>query len=213
MIAEDRLHRLVGGFEADPVAVPIDLLEGRLAVLVAHGHDLPVSGLFLLLDHHEIAVGDVLLDHRIAADHEGELVVGVGPVVERQLVILLDRLDRLTGRDPADELQSLGAAGHRRIFQQLDRARHIRLAMDQPLLLQGLEVAHHAIGAFDMKMRADLPDGRPVAPPLDLAPDERVDFSLSRRQVIGLGHDICSRFGSLRVEPPAIFVHARMNIT
>ena len=48
MVAEDRLHGLVGRLEAEPVLVAVDLLERRLAVLVADGDDLAVAGLLLL---------------------------------------------------------------------------------------------------------------------------------------------------------------------
>ena len=62
--------------------------------------------------------------------------------------------------------------------------------MNQPLLLQCLEVAHDAVGALDLEMEADLADGRSVASPLNLAADEVVDFPLPRGECIQVGHGI-----------------------
>ena len=107
----DRLHGLVGRLEADPIALAEEPLQGRLAVVVADGDDLAVAGRFLALDDDVIAVGDVVLDHRVARDAEGELVVGPFPLAEAELLILLDGLDRLAGGDPADQLQPRGLGG------------------------------------------------------------------------------------------------------
>ena len=65
-VAVDRLHRLVGGLEANSIPITIDLLERRFAVFVTHGNDLTVARLLLPLDDHEVAVGDVLVDHRVS---------------------------------------------------------------------------------------------------------------------------------------------------
>src|SRR5690606_3072680 len=86
VVAVDWPHGAVGGLKTDPTALAEDPLEGRLAVVVAHRHDLAVAGLVLLLDDHEVAVGDVLLDHRLARDPQGELAAVVGPVGEGQLL-------------------------------------------------------------------------------------------------------------------------------
>src|SRR5439155_17660407 len=141
------------------------------------------------------------LDHRVALHAGGELVVRPFPRGAAELFILLDGLDRLTGGDPADQLQARGR-GARRVVEELDRARHVRLAMDQPLLLEGLQVAHHAVGALDLELEADLANRRPVTPPLDLAANEAVNLALSRRQHVEVGHVRCSEDGGTPVSRP-----------
>ena len=86
--------------------IAVDFLERRLAVFIAHRDDLAVACLFLPLDDHEVAVGDVLFDHRVARDLQREFVARLHPVGEGELFVLLDGLDRLTGGDAADELQT-----------------------------------------------------------------------------------------------------------
>src|SRR4051794_237949 len=45
LVAIDRLHRLVGGLEADAALLAEEVLERGLAVVVADGDDLAVAGL------------------------------------------------------------------------------------------------------------------------------------------------------------------------
>ena len=85
-------------------------------------------------------------------------------------------------------LTPVGRRGGGRVVEELDRPRHVRLAVDQALLLERLEVAHHPVGALDLELVADLADRRAVAPPLDLAADELVDLALARGQGFEVGH-------------------------
>ena len=98
-VAEDRFHRLVGRLETNPVPISVDFLERRFAFLVAHRDDLAVACLFLPPNDHEVAVGDVFIDHGVARDAQSELVARLHPVAEGELLVLLDRLDRLAGGD------------------------------------------------------------------------------------------------------------------
>ena len=140
-----------------------------------------------LVDDDEVAVGDVLLDHRVARDPEGELVVGPLPLGELQLLVLLDGLDR---RPAAIRPSSFSPAGGRVvgssrswIARDMFGSRWIR-----PFFCRRLEVAHHAVGALDLELEADLADGRAVAASLDLAADEAVNLALPRRQCFEVGH-------------------------
>ena len=103
--------------------------------------------------------------------------------------MLLDGLDGLTGGDSPHQLHPGGHA-RRRVVKKLDGPRHVGLAVDQALLLKRLEMAHHAIGALDVEVDADLPDRRPVAPALNLAADELVNVALPGRQQIQVGHEL-----------------------
>ena len=61
---------------------------------------------------------------------------------------------------------------------ELDRPRHVRLAGDDPLLLEGLEMAHHPVGRVDLEVLADLTDRRAVAAAAHLVANEFVDLAL-----------------------------------
>src|SRR4051812_25645089 len=63
-------HRAVGGLEADLAAFAVEALERGLAG-VEEGNDLlAVAGVFAAFDDDEIAVAEVVFDHRFAAHAE-----------------------------------------------------------------------------------------------------------------------------------------------
>ena len=51
--------------------------------------------------------------------------------------------------------------------------------LDQALLFQRLQMAHDAVGRFDVKAEANFANRRAIAPALDLFADELVDFALA----------------------------------
>src|SRR5688572_29369253 len=71
-----RLHRAVRRLQSPAFAVAVETLECRLAVHEGD-HDLAVAGRVAGFDDDEVAVGDVVLDHRLTADAEEEAVVHV----------------------------------------------------------------------------------------------------------------------------------------
>ena len=173
----------VGRLQADAVLLGEPAFQRGLA-LVGHGHDdLALAGGPLLLDDHVVAVGDLVLDHRLAVDlqHEEVLVGRIEHLVEIDPLVLLDGLVQHAGGDAAGQRQ---AALVDRLGRQLDRPRHVRLAGDQPLLLQGLQVADHAVGRVDVEFGADLADRRPVAAAADLVANELVDRLLPFGQFV-----------------------------
>ena len=60
--------------------------------------------------------------------------------------------------------------------------------MDQPFLLQGLQVADHAVGRMDAEVGGDFADGRPVAPAANLFADELVHVPLPVGQLVEQSH-------------------------
>src|SRR3954468_2749209 len=115
-IDEDRLHRGVGRLQADLVAgVAVELLERDVRAADQRDHHLAVVGALAILDHDEVAVADLLVDHRIAADAED---VGVALADEvfghREGFVRGDRFDRQAGGDIAEQRQlDRAAAGPR----------------------------------------------------------------------------------------------------
>src|SRR5271157_2675249 len=113
MVTKYWFHGSVGRLEAEAALVAVELLERGLTLFVAHGNDLTVARLFLALDDDEVTIGDVLLDHRVARYAKRELVSVFRPFRKRELLVVLDRFNRLTGGDPADHLHPDRMAGRR----------------------------------------------------------------------------------------------------
>ena len=141
----DRPHVGVGGLQADAVLSGNQRLQRGFA-FVGNGHDdLAFSRRALAADDHIVAVGNLVFDHRLAVDlqHEEVFVGGSNMVCEIDALVLLDRFVEHAGGDLPRKRQ---AAVLDRFGRQLDRPRHIRLAGNEPLFLQGLQVADHAVG-------------------------------------------------------------------
>src|SRR5690606_10367636 len=64
-------------------------------------------------------------------------------------------------------------------------------AGDEALFLQGLQVAHDAVGRTDLEVIANFADGRAVAAIANFVTDELVHILLSIGQLIRHGHDGC----------------------
>src|SRR5262249_13157798 len=68
-IDKDRLHGGVGRLQADLAAgVAIELLQRHVGPAHQRDHHLPVVGRLAVLHDDEVAVADLLVDHRVAAD-------------------------------------------------------------------------------------------------------------------------------------------------
>src|ERR1051325_428650 len=66
--------------------------------------------------------------------------------------------------------------------------RHVGLAVDEPLLFQRLEMAHHAVGRADIEIVADFAHRRTVSAVADLIAKEFVDFLLPVGQYVEVAH-------------------------
>src|SRR6266702_3966915 len=97
LVETQRRHLGVSRLQPDPAAgLAIELLDGRAGAVHEGDDSLTVVGLVALLDHDEVAVLDVLVDHRIAPD--AEHVAAPAPRQELirhgERVVAADRLDR-----------------------------------------------------------------------------------------------------------------------
>ncbi len=102
------------------------------------------------------------------------------PILEVEPFGLLNGLGQVAGGDLADQRHApffLVGIG------ELDGPRHVRLAGDQALFLQRLQMAHHAVGRADAKVIADLADRRPVTAVGDLIANKIEDFALAGGKV------------------------------
>src|SRR5215467_14692129 len=79
---EDRLHRGVGRLQADLAAgIAVQLLQRDVGSPEKRDHHLAVVGRFSIFDHHEVAVANLLVDHRIAANAEDVSVALAGEIL------------------------------------------------------------------------------------------------------------------------------------
>src|SRR5215212_706910 len=170
-IDEDRLHRGVRGLESDPVALSVQPLQGRGAArrrLLAHQqryHDVAVLGRLLGTNHHQVAVVDQILDHRLALDLERVAAVRHRPDAHLQeIVVLLHRLDRLTsGNPPHDRDPDGGRSGGRHLPDHAEPARDFAVAADQPAPFERPQVVVDHRRRRDADRLPDLADARRIA--------------------------------------------------
>src|SRR5439155_666982 len=113
LVDTERRHGGVRGLESDPPArLTIEPLDrGARAVHERH-HRLAVVGLVALVDHDEVAVLDVFVDHRLTAylQHVTPAAAGDQLVGHRDRVRAAHRLDRRAGGDQAVQRQ-IGGPG------------------------------------------------------------------------------------------------------
>ena len=130
-------------------------------------------------------VGNMVVDHRLAADLEGVVIGTAEEFPELESFILGGCIHRHTGGHRAQHRQDRGRPP---MIRQHDGPRRAALARDQALFHQGVEVAHHPVGRFDVEPLADLTDCRAVSPRFDFLADELVDFLLAIGQLGEVGH-------------------------
>src|SRR5262249_54199468 len=128
---------------------------------------------------------DVVLDHRLPAHAQREVVGAAKQLREIEPIILSDR-----GRWSASghAAQQGEPEGRGTVIDQLNGTRRETLTDDEALLLQRFEMAHHTVGRLDVESLPNLPDRGTVSPAFDLAADEVVDLPLARRQLTEVGH-------------------------
>src|SRR5713101_844836 len=110
-IDENWLHSRVGRLEANPAArIPVEFLERYVRSAQQRDDHLAVVGGFPIFDHHEIAVADLLVDHRVAPDAEDVRVALADQVFRHgDRFVGGDGLDGGTSRHEAKERQFHGA--------------------------------------------------------------------------------------------------------
>src|SRR5258706_8326461 len=100
-IDHQRLHRRVGRLEAHAAVLAVELFQRDIEPAKQRDHHLAIVGGLAILDDDEVAVADLLVDHRVALDAKH---VGVALAGQR-----LRHGDRLVARDRLDRC----ARGHK----------------------------------------------------------------------------------------------------
>src|SRR5260370_6489945 len=181
LVSAQRRRGGVGGVEPEPAPwLAIEAFHGGARALHRGTHGLAVVGVVPLVDDDEIAVLDVLVDHRlapplqhVAAAAAGNQLVGhgnrIGPAHGR---------DRRAGRDETVQRQ-LGGAGLTARRYDLDAAALVVSAPDVPFALEVREVLVHCGERAETEALGDLLEARGIALGSDLAGDEIEDFALT----------------------------------
>src|SRR4051794_16323859 len=184
--AVDRLHRRICRLQTDAIGFRIPVFECGLALVGDCYDDVSLVRRASAAADDDVAIGDLGVDHRVALHSQGKLVLALRkPILEFESIGLFDRLGKITGCNLADERHAAIAAV---CIRNLNRARHIRLARDQPLFLQCLQVAHHAVWRADPEILANLANGWAVATAIDFFLYEIENFALTRCK-LGEIHD------------------------
>src|SRR5260221_5197317 len=183
LVHPQRLHGGIGGLQADPApgltVKPLD----RGAVPVDQGDDgLAAVGLITLLHDDEVAVLDVLVDHRLAAHLED--VTAAAPrdelVGDGNRVVAADGFDRLAGRHQAEE----GQPGRPPLSLRGDNFDGPGLVVrpaDVPFALQISEVFMHRGERVEAELTRDLLEARGVPLGVEVTSDKIEDFALAAR--------------------------------
>ena len=185
-IEEDRLHRRVGGLQANAAVVAVELLQRDVRAADERDHHLAVVGRLAILDDDEVAVADLLVDHRVALDaqHVGfalaDEVLGHGDGLARWRPLRWARRPR---RSRAAAARSRDARARR---EQLDRAAAVPGAADEALLLEVGQVLVHRGQRRQAEAPADLLEARRVAVLLDEFLQVVENFALALRQWLHL---------------------------
>src|SRR5258708_6397297 len=156
LVHAQRRHGGIGGLEPDPAPwLAIEAFHGGARALHQGNHGLAVVGLVPLVDDDEIAVLDVLVDHRLAPhlQHVAAAAAGNQLVGHGNRIGPAHGLDRRAGRDETVQRQ-LGGAGLTARRYDLDAAALVVSAPDVPFALEARERARRAAAA---------PDRRPFA--------------------------------------------------
>src|SRR3954469_22043983 len=124
------------------IALPIETLERVFAF--DHGNDaLAVLRGLLLADHHEVAIIDVAVDHRLAFDLKHKRVRSREHLMNIESLIL--RFGG-QGRAGGDETAEWQARPHQDAVHGQYGPSSFAFTRDKALLLKSFQVTHHPVG-------------------------------------------------------------------
>ena len=184
----NRIHRFVRRLQPNPpVALAIKLLDRGGRAVDESNHHLPVVGGVLLVDDDEIPVADLLVDHRVSANPQDE-VVSTSPhqiLGNSDRLGGLDRLDRHAGGNCAEERERGGPGEHIR-RHELDTATLVVGALDVAFALEVGEMLMNRRERVIVKLRRDLLEARrvPVLFGIGLEVSENFPLAFCERHIL-----------------------------
>src|SRR2546426_1124310 len=177
-------HLGIRRLQPDPAAgLAVELLDGGARAVHEGDHRLSVVRLVALLDHDEIAVLDVLVDHRMAPD--AEHVAAAAPrqqfVGDGDGVVPGHGFDRLAGGDEAEQ-RELGRPCLALGRHDLDRAALVVVAADVPFALEVGQVLVDRRERGEGELAGDFLETGSVPVAGDVAREGIEDFALATRE-------------------------------
>src|SRR5437667_6615689 len=182
-IDENRLHRSVGRLQTNLAArVAIKLLERHIRASQQRNHHFPIVGGLAIFDADEIAVADLFVDHRIAANAQHVSVALADEVFgDRDRFVRGDRFDGQARGDKAQKRQLDGAAARPR-RHHFHRTTAVPGSLDEAFLLKVRQVFVYRGERREPKATADLLEARRVAVLLDEFIEVIEDLALPFRE-------------------------------
>src|SRR6266850_7797541 len=178
-IDHQRLHRRVGGLQADTAVLPVELLQRHVEPAEQRDHHFAVVRRLAVLDDDEIAVADLLVDHRIAPDAQHIRIALAGERFRnRDRLRSGNRLDWRTGGDKSQQGKFQRPSSDAR-RDEFHRPASIPCAPDEPLLLKIREMLVHGRERRQVEASPDLLEARRVAVVLDELVQVIQDFALT----------------------------------
>src|SRR2546430_9372758 len=184
LVETQRRHGGIRRLESDPPSgLAIETLDGGARALHQRDHGLAVVGLVALVDHDEIAVLDVLVDHRLTPhlQHVAAAAAGYQLVGHGDGVAAAHGLDRLASRDEPVQRQ-LAGAGLTSRRHDFDAATLVVRAPDVALALEVREVLMDRSERAERETLRDLLETRGVPLGGDLPGNEIENFALTARE-------------------------------
>lgn len=171
----DRGHLLVRGLKADHGALAVKALEGGVSSVDQGDDDLALTSRAGTLDQDVVAIDDVFVSHRVAADFKGEDLAVTDDVAQRDGLGGFDGFDGLARGDAAKQGQAVVAFLTDAGGQHVDRTAAIMRALEEALVLQIGDVLVNSRERVEAETGGDLLVGGGVSV-LDCERGEKVDY-------------------------------------
>src|SRR5262245_16442991 len=183
LVEAQRLQRVVGGLQPDPpTGLAVESLDRGAFSVDERDHRLAGVGLVSLLNDDIVAVLDVLVDHRVAANLQDIAATAPGQelVGYRDGLVAGHGFDGGTGGDEPEQRQ-LGRAGLALGGHDLDRGTLIVGAPDVALALEIREMLVHRGQRLEPKLAGDFLEARGVPLLSEVFRNEVEDLALAPR--------------------------------
>src|SRR5689334_15582616 len=165
------LHGRIGRLQSDPAAgLAVELLHGGLAAVDQGDNHLAVLGRLLTVDHHDVAVDDMLVDHRGALHLQGVIRAAPREHLLRygDAFLMHQGFDRSAGGDFAQQGDFAGGRGAPR-WEYLDGTALVVGAADIALALQVGEMLVDCCQRLKPEMLGDFLEAGGVALTIDVS--------------------------------------------
>jgi len=135
-LSVDGSHFLVGGLQADEVALSVEAFEGGIRTVDECDDDFAFAGSAGALDEDVISGDDVLVPHGISADFEGINLTVANDIAEGDGFCMLDGFNGFAGSDAAHEGETVHDLAGGTLRQNINGSAAVVGTLQQALGLQ-----------------------------------------------------------------------------